>query len=220
MPNTNIWKTDWEKAKENHKKFWKREGTVIIAPYSDIDLLKVPREIIEEPAEPSDVLKLWTDEDYNCKKIRSRLAREAFPGDTVPLAEWGVGPGVLALFLGSEAGLERNTVWYYPVIQNPETSGKIKFDPNNKWFKLHESMLRRLVKESKGNYYVGYPDIIENIDTLASLRDAQTLLMDMIERPEWVKEKVNEINQAYFEVFDRLYDIIKFPDGSSVFNYF
>ena len=215
-----IWKADWERTKEAHRKFWKREGAVIIAPYSEVDTLKVPREKLEKPAEPADVMKFWTDEDYNCKKIRYEMSASAFPGDTVPLAEWGVGPGVLALFLGSEAGMSKETVWYHPVISNPDNYPKIKFNPENKWWKIHESMLKRLVKESKGNYYVGYPDIIENIDVLASLREAQTLLMDMIERPEWVKERVWEINEAYFEVYNRIYDIIKFPDGSSVFNYF
>ena len=215
-----IWKKDWEKVKENHQKFWDRDGTVIITTFSPIDMLKVPREKVENPAEPEDVMKFWTDEDYNCAKVRWQMANEAFPGDTVPLAEWGVGPGVLGLFLGSTAGLSKETVWYHPFITDPENYPKIKFDPENKWWKIHESMLKRLVKESKGNYYVGYPDIIENIDTLASLRDSQTLLMDMIERPDWVKEKVWEINDAFFETMNRMYDIIKFPDGSSVFDYF
>ena len=61
------------------------------------------------------------------------------------------------------------------------------------------------------------PDIIENFDVLASLRDAQTLMMDLVLRPEWVKEKIAEINAAFFAVYDRIYDIVKFPDGSSVF---
>ena len=41
--------------------------------------------------------------------------------------------------------------------------------------------------------------------------------MDVLLRPERVKEKIAEINQAFFEVYDRVYDIVKFPDGSSVF---
>jgi hypothetical protein len=165
-------------------------------------------------------MKFWTDEDFICARARHNMAWSAFLGDTIPVAEWTVGPGVLALFLGSEAGLARNTVWYNPVIHDPDKYGKIVFDPDNKWFKLNESMFKRLVKESRGHYYVGFPDIIENIDILASLRETQTLLMDMIERPEWVKEKLAEINKAYFEVYDRLYNIIKFPDGSSVFSFF
>lgn len=215
-----IWKADWEKARENHRKFWKREGTVVY-PMGPVGRAKTPH--IEPgvwPEEPSDLFKLWTDEDFICRRARHNMAWSAFPGDAVPHTAWTVGPGVLALFLGSEAGLATDTVWFNPVIHDPDTYGEIRFDPENKWWKIHESMLRRLVKESQGNYYVAFPDIIENIDILASLREAQTLLMDMIERPEWVSARVAEINRAFFEVYDRMYDIVKFADGSSVFGFF
>jgi hypothetical protein len=39
----------------------------------------------------------------------------------------------------------------------------------------------------------------------------------MIERPAWVSEKLHEINRAYFEVYDRIYDMIKLEDGSCAF---
>ena len=216
-----IWKQDWDQTRENHRKFWKGEGTVIVPCSKALRSRKKPREDVGEwPADPDDLMKFWTDEDFICRRARHNMAWSAFPGDALPVVQWSVGPGVLALFLGSEAGLAKNTVWYHPVIQDPEKYGAIRFDPDNQWFQIHESMLRRLVRESKGNYYVGFPDIIENIDILASLRDAQALLVDMIERPEWVKQKLVEINQAYFDVYERFYDIIKFPDGSSVFSFF
>ncbi|HOU15864.1 MAG TPA: hypothetical protein PKZ84_22395 [Anaerolineae bacterium] len=44
--------------------------------------------------------------------------------------------------------------------------------------------------------------------------------MDMLERPAWVQEKVAEVNAIFFEVYGRVYDIIKLEDGSSVFGAF
>jgi peptide/nickel transport system permease protein len=35
-------------------------------------------------------------------------------------------------------------------------------------------------------------------DTLAALRGDQVLLIDLIERPGWVRERLAEINQAFF----------------------
>ena len=58
------------------------------------------------------------------------------------------------------------------------------------------------------------------MDVLSSLRGAQTLLIDMIERPEWIEQKIREINQVWFEAYQRVYDIIKLPDGSSAFGAF
>ena len=73
---------------------------------------------------------------------------------------------------------------------------------------------------AQGKYVVGCPDLVENVDIVAALRDPQLLLMDMVERPDWVIEKVRETNQVFFEVYDRIYDIIKLDDGSSVFGAF
>ncbi|MDF1515228.1 MAG: cobalamin-binding protein, partial [Anaerolineae bacterium] len=39
-------------------------------------------------------------------------------------------------------------------------------------------------------------------------------------RPDWVIQKVWETNQVFFEAYDRIYDIIKLEDGSSVFGAF
>jgi hypothetical protein len=39
----------------------------------------------------------------------------------------------------------------------------------------------------------------------------------MVLRPTWVEEKVWEINQAWFECYQAVYDIIAQPDNSSVF---
>jgi hypothetical protein len=58
------------------------------------------------------------------------------------------------------------------------------------------------------------------MDVLASLRGAQTLLLDLSERPEWVEEKIREINEVWFAVYDRIYEIIKLADGSSAFGAF
>ena len=72
----------------------------------------------------------------------------------------------------------------------------------------------------RGKYMAGFPDLVENIDILAALRDPQTLMMDLIERPAWVRQKVDEINRGFFAVYDRLYDAIQLSDGSSCFGAF
>jgi hypothetical protein len=45
-------------------------------------------------------------------------------------------------------------------------------------------------------------------------------LVDLIERPEWVLEKLAEINQAYFEVFDLIYKKVKDHSGGNAFSAF
>jgi hypothetical protein len=64
------------------------------------------------------------------------------------------------------------------------------------------------------------PAIIPNLDVLAELRDTGALMTDMIDRPQWVHEKLEEIETVYMQAFDRMYEMIKSDDGSMAFGYF
>jgi hypothetical protein len=103
---------------------------------------------------------------------------------------------------------------------NPESYPPLRFDAGNKWQRIHEQTLAACARLGRGKYLVGCPDLIENIDILAALLDPQLLLYDLIERPEWLERKVWEINEVFFKSYQRLYDIIKLPDGSSCFDAF
>ena len=63
-------------------------------------------------------------------------------------------------------------------------------------------------------------DLIENLDTLAALRGDQNLLMDLIERPTWVMDRLVEIIQAYFKVFDLFFGRVKDRWGGNAFSAF
>ena len=81
-------------------------------------------------------------------------------------------------------------------------------------------MLCQCVAAAQGKYFVGSPDLAENMDLLSSLRSAQRLCMDMLERPEWIEQKIWETNDVWFAAYDRIYEIIKLPDGSSAYGAF
>jgi len=207
----------WKKTQERHRAWWKREGVILSrwAPF-----VATPQGI-PGPAGGASVEDRWTDIDI----VSGRVAYEAdyteYPADMAPIVDFmGWGPGCLATYLGSEPGFAEGTVWFFPRKDRIEDWPSLKFDPENKWWKLHEATLSRLVAESKGRYLIGCPDLVENLDTLCSLRDGQEIMMDMIERPEWVEEKIREINTVWFEAYDRIWNIIKAEDGSSAYNAF
>jgi hypothetical protein len=131
-----------------------------------------------------------------------------------------LGPGSLALFIGSEPGFDRHTVWYHSCIEDvdePESLPPLEFDPENHWWQVTRDLVRTQQELAGKRYMVGCPDLIENVDTLASLRGTERLMFDMMDRPEWVLETLYEINQVWFEAYDRVYDIIALEDGSSSF---
>jgi hypothetical protein len=215
-----FWKSNWEETKQNFINWWNREGLVVyIWGIPEVENL---HETVLHPGEAHDIEYFYTQPEWRARWNHHKLSRQRYLADTFPGAETNIGPGSLALLVGGEARLADDTVWFEPLIDpyDPESNPPLKFDPESRWWRITEDLLRACVAQADGRYAIGCPDLVENIDIIASLRDPQTLLMDMIERPSWVSEKVWEINEAFFEAYDRIYKIIKMEDGSSSWDAF
>jgi 5-methyltetrahydrofolate--homocysteine methyltransferase len=109
-------------------------------------------------------------------------------------------------------------VWFEPAwkdVADVRDIPPIRFNPQAYWWQIHEEQIRSHTRRANGGYLAGLPDLVENLDILSSLRDPQTLMFDMIENPAWVEQSVMAINRAWFEAFDRLYNLAKGPDGGN-----
>ncbi len=177
----------------------------------------------EQPVRPATQEERYCNAAFRAEENHYRLSRSIFPLDVLPTAVTDLGPGSLALLLGSQPRFAEDTVWFQPVFEGdpePEKLPPLRFDPASPWWRTTEEIIRRSAVLARGKYMVGCPDLVENMDMLSSLRGAQRLLIDLIERPEWVERKIWEINDVWFDVYQRIYDLIKLPDGSSAFGAF
>jgi hypothetical protein len=215
-----AWKKNWPETRRHFVDWWTQRGLVVTV--NGLPRRAEPREAVGEPPSARSPEEHYVDGIARARREHHRLAHADFPLDNLPMPECNVGPGSLALLLGSEPGFSRETVWFKPAMDedDPESHPELTLDPNNRWLKVHEDTLSECVRLGQGKYVVGCPDLIENIDILAALRDPELLLYDMVERPEWVERQVLRINQLYFQAYSRIYDIIKLPDGSSCFDAF
>jgi hypothetical protein len=205
-----------ERIRERTVAWWRREGLVLwlTAPTDapPVDLL--------DPPEPDRLERFWLDPVYRARKNECRLARTYFGGEAFPFMETNIGPGNLATFIGSEPEFAPTTVWYKPCITDPETHPPLRFDPANRRFREQAAIIEECRRVSAGRFPIGMPDLIENVDIVASLRDTQTLMCDLVERPGWVKEMVQTVNLIYFQVFDLLRGQIVDEWGGNVFSAF
>jgi 5-methyltetrahydrofolate--homocysteine methyltransferase len=64
------------------------------------------------------------------------------------------------------------------------------------------------------------PDLMENVDVLASLRGVNDLIYDMIDEPEVIGERVKQITEVYDEYYNAFYDIIKDDQGGNAYTVF
>ena len=216
-----AWKPNWPETRQHFLDWWRGIGLVLGA--GGAPRAPQPHEPVPDPGPPPSIEAHYAQAEARALRNHYQLSRQAYPADVLPVSSTDIGPGSLALALGSEPGFSPDTVWFNPYMEgdpNPEHRPPIRFDPHSRWWQVHEDTLRTCARLAGDNYAVGCPDLIENLDTLASLRGTQDVLVDMIERPEWVLAKIDEINAAWFEAYDRVYQIIRLPDGGSVFGAF
>jgi len=218
MIMTAVWKKTWNDTQERFVKWWNHQG-LVVASWGPVqgtsDRLGLPK-----PPTPETIEDSYLDTAMRIERNHYQMSRSDFPLDTLPRPNTDFGPGTLSTFLGAEPHITRETVWFEPTMESvltPEELPPFAFDANNRWFRHMSDFLAGSVARADGAYMIGLPDLIENIDTLAVLRGNETLMMDMVERPDWVLQKLDEINQVYFDAYDALYQIVKDGNGGSMF---
>lgn len=228
-----LWEGNWESIRERFIAWWRHEGLLldVLAPRSNapgsIEHQQAPffyllsgLDTLADYPDQAALQHAWLDPVQRARRAERYLAGIYFAGEAFPHYDTHLGPGNLATFLGAEPEFALDTVWYHPCISDPETHPPLRFDPHNPWFLRQKAILEEGVRVSQGRFPVTIPDLVENLDILSALRGPQHLLLDLIERPDFVEERIAEINQVYFQVFEQLYEIVRDPLGGSVFSAF
>ena len=212
------WKDNWESTKRHFVRWWAREGAVITI--KRLPPLDEPRDPTPPPLKPSDPRGRHIDPEWFAWNQRNQISANVFYGDSLPLVHVDYGCVQLAAALGSEPDFTDETVWYGEGITDPENHPPLVLKKTEKWWKRYKAILLELVRISNGDFLIGAPAFGSNMDVLAALRGTQNVLFDMVDRPDWVKEKLEEINQAFYVAFDDYYRYIKLFDDSSAYAYF
>lgn len=213
-----LWKSNWEDTKRRFIDWWNGCG-FIVGSWEPVPISS-SHEDVEQPEGACSIEHQWMNLDWRARKARFEMAHADFPLETLPVVDPWFGPGSMALYLGAEAGFDEETIWYKPYIYDRENTGLLRFDPKSEWWTIQVKFFQIMKSMAQGNYYVGCPDLVENWDILASLRGSQYLLMDMIDDPGWVKDKIHEINEAWFQANELLNKSIIEQDGISMFGRF
>lgn len=226
-------KPGWEQTRKHLTNWWQHDGFVlhifahrcdrpdkVINTQAPFYYLLAGLDTLAVYENEQEIEAAWLDAERRVTLAERTLANMYFGADAFPLFDTHLGPGNLATFLGSQPEFSLDTAWYSPCILDPDNHAPLIFDPNNPWFLKQKLLLETGMQMSQGRFLVTMPDLIENVDTLASLRGTQELMMDFIERPEWVRQRIAEINQVYFAAFEALFEIIQDPWGGNAFSAF
>ncbi|MFV0528890.1 MAG: trimethylamine corrinoid protein 2 [Lachnospiraceae bacterium] len=235
-----MYKKNWEETKVKWKNYWehKNEGRplmCVIARKPEIEQFSTG-----EPTEGGyrDVIcqgkyynlpeeLKWADmEDkyQNAERIVARYRHfcetHEFLGESFPNLNVDFGPGSLASYLGSDIGFSEDTVWFKHCLDGWDDVPDFKFDPENEWYQKHIKLVKECRALVGDDFYVDMPDLMENVDVLASLRGAQDMIYDMIDEPEITQERIDQITAIYYDYFNSFYDIIKGAEGGNAYTVF
>lgn len=199
-------------ARENEKEYGGPEGIMCQG-----NLYDLPEEL-----KCRDTTDQYRNAERMVARYRHFCQQHEFMAESFPNLNIDFGPGSLAAYLGCDVGFSEHTVWTKPVWEDEELEDipAIRFDPENKWFKEHLQLAIDCAKLSGGDFLVDMPDLMEGMDALAQLRGPTNLLMDFLEDPELVDEHLQELDELYYEYYDRFHAAIKAADGSNAYTVF
>jgi len=209
-------KPDWEEAQEHLVAWWEHSH------YRRVTLaVRAPRPVDLPPLRaPADVQVRWLDPEYRIAAAERAFASTHFGGEAFPWFDANIGPGSLALYLGSPGVLHETTVWYEPVADCVANLPKLRYDGQNEWWRANLRLVNEGMKRGTGRYLTSYPDLIENLDIVASLIGTQPLLYALIDDPGGVKRVNGEVNELYFRYYDALYELLDGPRLGTCFSAF
>jgi len=154
--------------------------------------------------------------DYRVNLSARACIHTHYLGEAVPCVAPDLAPNCLALYLGCHGVEMPGTCWCEPCIESPETA-RFDYDPDNFYWQFSLRLGQEQRRIGDGKFLSQFPDLIEGLDTLAALRGTDKLLIDLLERPEWVQACLRQITDRYFRYYDVLYDLFRDDVGGSIF---
>jgi len=185
-------------------------------------LLTAPRakpiDDVEALAEPEGWVTNYSTRDFAYRvNLSARACNQTiYLGEAVPAVAPDLAPNCLALFLGCRGVEQPGTVWCEPFIDDP-SEARFSHDPANFYWQFCLRLALEQLRLGEEKLLPAFPDLIEGLDTLAAMRGTERLLVDLIERPEWVQACLRQITDLYFRHYDVLYDMFRDDGGGSVF---
>ena len=212
-------KSDWAEAQQRLTAWWRGEVVDrvclgMVPPKANPGPLPLPADRGAMTAE-----SFFLDPVARLADIEHAMAAYAWLGEAFPNASVDLGPGSLALYLGSVPGYSWHTIWFHP--WPPAANGALpRYDPQNPIWVRHQELLTALATASRGRYLADIPDLVEGLDIVSSLRGNDELLFDLIDNPSWVHACQEQLVELYFKYYDRCYELCQDEDGGVAFTAF
>ena len=201
-----LYKEDWEEAQRRLLAWWDRE--VIDRPAIQV---YAPREKpLPAPKPPeTTVEQARTDPEVVVARNQYHFAHTWYGGEAFPHLFVNLGPGVASTYLGGNAVIDENTVWFPPSHDRIDDIPDLAFDRGNRWWRTTAAITRASVQAGRDRWLTSITDIGGIADLIANLIGTEKLLLALHENPEGVKRARDRLLRHWFEVYEACYDLVR-----------
>jgi hypothetical protein len=206
MPHLRFTPDDWERIEKDYIAWWGGE----------LDRPLVYMGITDPgPKPPYGFMSNYPFDmsiDAIIDQYEAVLERTSFYADGFPWLWVNFGPGIAAGFMGAKVNSVAEpgeTVWFSSDEKTPIHELKFSYDPHNIWWKRVKAITAGLVNRFGATLAVSHTDLGGNLDILASIRDTQVLLTDLLDTPQEVTRLVESITKLWVQYYAELDEIIR-----------
>jgi hypothetical protein len=100
------------------------------------------------------------------------------------------------------------SLWAEPALESYEGRPSIHFDPDNPWLRKLVAFTQVLVEFSDGRFPIALPQMRGPLDTLAALRTANRMCLDLMDVPDEVHQILDELTDLWISVADAVLEVI------------
>lgn len=205
-----TFKEDIQESKRRVEAWWNHEiiDRAVVQIRVSLDTAAEGEDDLPEMG-PQEAEAWFLDPQLVIQRLKRELSNTHFGGESFPVmpAVSGRMVAITAAYLGCPLEfIDTQTVWSHPMLADWQDRPVFKFNPDNKWWRKSETLLRTAVDQADG-YFVSVPDLNGPTEIMARMRGTQRLALDFYDNPGYIKPALREINQAWNDYWQACVEI-------------